>query len=86
MTLHAGVSSIVIDSSVAIKWFVPEEHTSEALSLLEDVQNAGIVLRAPDLVFAEVGSIVWKKRRFQGMSVEDAREILDAFLGLDLAI
>jgi predicted nucleic acid-binding protein len=30
-------------------------------------------------VYAEVGNIVWKKHRFQGLAAEDAEEVLAAF-------
>jgi predicted nucleic acid-binding protein len=51
------MTSLVIDASVAIKWFLPEVHSINAVSLL----NAGCELLAPDLIFAECGNVLWKR-------------------------
>jgi predicted nucleic acid-binding protein len=70
---------VVVDSSVAIKWFVVEPYSVEAHCILEGYQTGTLTLLAPDLLFAEVGNIVWKKHRFQSLAAEDAQEILAAF-------
>jgi predicted nucleic acid-binding protein len=70
---------VVVDSSVAIKWFVVEPYSVEAHRLLEGYQTATLTLLAPDPLFAEVGNIVWKKYRFQSLAAENAQEILAAF-------
>ena len=49
--------TLVVDASVAVKWFVPEEWHEDALLVLA---RAG-PLRAPDLIVPEVGNIAWKK-------------------------
>ncbi len=46
----------VVDASVAAKWLAPEPDTPQAESLLADD------LIAPDLLYAEVGNILWKKQ------------------------
>jgi predicted nucleic acid-binding protein len=70
---------VVVDSSVAIKWFVVEPYSVEAHAILEDYQAATLTLLAPDLLYAEVGNIVWKKHRFQNLAAVDAEEVLAAF-------
>jgi predicted nucleic acid-binding protein len=70
---------VVVDSSVAIKWFVVEPYAVEAHRILEEYQTGTVTLLAPDLLYAEVGNIVWKKHRFQGLAAEDAEAILAAF-------
>jgi predicted nucleic acid-binding protein len=47
----------VVDASVCAKWLFEEDHRSEALSLIA----SGDRLLAPDLLPAEIGSIIWKK-------------------------
>lgn len=47
----------VIDASVAIKWFVPENLHDRALALLDRPER----LQAPDIIVAETASIAWKK-------------------------
>lgn len=64
----------VVDASVAVKWFVPEELSDKADQLAE----AGWTLLAPRLVLAEVANAFWKKVRRQLMTVEDGREHLAA--------
>lgn len=49
--------TLVVDASVAVKWFVREELTDEAYRLL----RSGEDLTAPELVVAEVTNIAWKK-------------------------
>jgi len=50
------VTTFVIDASVAIKWVVDEDGSSQALALRK---NARLV--APDLLSAECANILWKK-------------------------
>ncbi|MFO1038408.1 MAG: type II toxin-antitoxin system VapC family toxin [Geminicoccaceae bacterium] len=52
--------NIVVDASVAAKWLFDEEHTSRARSLLR-VWDAD--MWAPDLLWAELASVVWKRHR-----------------------
>jgi predicted nucleic acid-binding protein len=70
---------VVVDSSGAIKWFVTEPYSVEAHDILAEYQAGTLTLLAPDLLYAEVGNIVWQKHRFQGLAAEDAEEVLAAF-------
>src|SRR5205823_4556092 len=49
-------------------------------------QNGGLSLLAPDLLYAELGNIIWKKHLFQGLAQADGQLILDAFRQLTLQI
>lgn len=69
------MKSIIVDASVAIKWFVPEIHASAAVGLL----NKKFKLLAPDLIFAEVGNILWKKWRLKELTRDIAGSILSDF-------
>lgn len=45
----------VVDASVAVKWFRPEErHTDQARAILRDHTTRSIQLRAPSLLFLEL--------------------------------
>jgi predicted nucleic acid-binding protein len=71
---------IVVDASVAVKWFVAEEGHINALRLLEQDQ----VLIAPDLIFSEVGNVFWKKMRRGEATLEQSERAcraLPEFLG-----
>jgi predicted nucleic acid-binding protein len=68
----APASCLVVDASVAIKWHLAEIHTDAASRLLGDTAP---VLHAPDLLFPEVGNILWKKVRRGDLTDEHARGI-----------
>lgn len=63
----------VIDSSVAIKWYVPEPHDAEALRL----RTGGVALHCPDFLKIELAAILWKKIRRDGLPRSEADNILD---------
>ena len=65
------MTRLVVDASVAIKWLLPEEHSEAAYSLLGRFD-----LRAPDLLWAESGNILWKKWRRNELTSEEVEEIL----------
>jgi predicted nucleic acid-binding protein len=64
---------------VAIKWFVVEPYTAQAEDILTQYHAGDINFLAPDLIYAEVGNIAWRKQRFEGMAATDAREIVATF-------
>lgn len=51
--------SLVIDSSVAVKWYIPEPGSERAALLL----RSGSRLVAPDLLIPEIGNVLWERRR-----------------------
>ena len=50
---------LVVDASVAVKWFVEEEYSADAGRLLEQ----GHELYAPRLLASEIGNALWRKVR-----------------------
>jgi len=76
------VSHFVVDASVAIKWFLPEVHGAAALRLLEADHN----LLAPDLLFPEIGNVLWKRVRGGEATLEEASATLQAFVSLPLEV
>jgi predicted nucleic acid-binding protein len=68
-------TAFVVDASVAVKWFVPEVHSEQALRLLRKRCD----LQAPELIQAEFGNILWKKCRTGELDMTTAGEILDNF-------
>ena len=76
------MKKVVVDASVALKWFVPEIHSASATRLLDPA----IVLCAPDLIGPEFGNILWKKVRRAEITRDEADEILSAFGALPLEI
>jgi len=59
---------LVVDASVAVKWFIEQDHSNEARALA----SPSCVLIAPELVLAEIANALWKYVRADKLSVEDA--------------
>jgi predicted nucleic acid-binding protein len=78
------MGKIVVDSSVVIKWFVPEPLSAESRRVLDGYQSGSFMLIAPDLLAAEIGNIVWKKYCFQGLAKADAEQIITSFREVDI--
>jgi predicted nucleic acid-binding protein len=60
------VRNVVLDASVAAKWFLPragEPLAEEAVALLRRHADGDIELTVPDLFWAELGNILWKAVR-----------------------
>jgi predicted nucleic acid-binding protein len=80
------MEDVVVDSSVAVKWFVVEPYSAEARSILDGYRSGEVTLLAPDLIYAEFGNIIWKKHQFQGLAERDAALIIGAFQKLTLSL
>ncbi len=74
--MNATDERIVIDASVAVKWYVPEPGSAAAAALL----SAPIVRMAPDLLTAEVGNTLWKRTQRGELRRDDALSIAAAFV------
>ena len=66
--------NLVIDASVAIKWFEPKSLSREAARLLD----GGDALFAPDFLLVECGNIIWKKVRLGELTRADGDVALGA--------
>ena len=64
----------VVDTSVAVKWFVPEIHTERASSILASTNR----LHAPDLLPAEFGNTLWKKFRRDELDRAEVQTVASA--------
>jgi predicted nucleic acid-binding protein len=69
------VTRVVVDASIAVKWFVPEELSAAARRLLA----AEYELLAPDLLWAELGNALWKKHRRRELDQRTAGRLLRDF-------
>jgi predicted nucleic acid-binding protein len=71
---------LVVDASVAAKWLVVEPLSAQALALLD----SGNELIAPELFWAEVGNILWKKARAADLTDTEAIKRFDALSAMGL--
>jgi predicted nucleic acid-binding protein len=65
----------VVDASTAVKWYVPEEYSDEAVLLLDKQHE----LFAPELILPELGNIIWKKVRQGELTEAEGNKIIKAF-------
>jgi predicted nucleic acid-binding protein len=73
------VSTLVVDASVAAKWFLPsgqEAHVETAVGLLRRYAAGEIRFAVPDLFWAELGNIFWKAARQGRWARSDAENAL----------
>lgn len=76
------MKTIIVDASVAIKWFVPEIHAKAAIRLLDEKCK----LVAPSLILADIGNILWKKIRLKELTLNIATAILEDFKKMPLEL
>ncbi len=69
------MTRVVVDASVALKWFVPEELSTDARVFLA----AEYELLAPDLLWAELANALWKKHRRRELDPRTAGRLLRDF-------
>lgn len=76
------LSPRIIDASVAVKWFLDEVHSDAAHRLLPPSAS----FLAPDLLFPEVGNILWKRIKQGEIAPEVASAILSGLHSVGLQI
>ena len=76
------MSALVVDASVAAKWFLPEPNAPAALRLLDGRRR----LAAPDLIHAEIGNIAWKLHSRGVLDRDEASAMIEHFLSMPLEI
>jgi predicted nucleic acid-binding protein len=75
------VNRFVIDASVAAKWVLIEPHTEIAHRIVKTKK-----LLAPDLLWAELGSVLWARRRRGEFGLLYARDMLGELRALPITI
>jgi len=68
------LSLYVVDANVVAKWFVPERLSEEAVGLLDERHE----LASPDLLWPELGSVLWTKARAGQLTRPETARILRA--------
>lgn len=68
--------AVVVDASIAVRWFVAEPGVEAAVRLIED----DLTLLAPDIMPIEAANAWWRKMRLDEMS---ERDFLDSVNSLE---
>lgn len=76
------MKTCVVDASVIAAAFFQEDHSGRAHELLV----GDCILRAPDLVYPELASVIWKRHNRGEMDANDAGAMLTDLRRLDLHI
>ncbi len=76
------MSLLVIDASVAAKWCFDEEFSTESTQLISERNQ----LLAPDLIWSELGNIIWKRVSRGLLAKEDIRVMATTLLQVPLQI
>ncbi len=66
------MKTLVVDASIAAKWFLPEDDSQQAEALL----RGRFRLIAPDLLWTEVANVLWKIARRGSITPAEAAQIL----------
>jgi predicted nucleic acid-binding protein len=76
------MNAMVLDASVVAAALFPEQHSKAARALL----LSDAVLHAPDLIYPEVASVIWKRHGRREISGDEAADLLGDLMALPLEI
>jgi len=79
------MNNFVVDASVVLKWYLPDEQgVSQALSLLEDFVEGGLRLHAPNLIDYEFVNAMWVAGKMGRIAVEDRDAAAKNFINIEI--
>ncbi len=74
---------IILDASVAVKWFTQEEHHDKAITIRDKFIKGEIEIIVPDLILYELANALRYNPNFNSKDVEDS---IQSILDLELTI
>jgi predicted nucleic acid-binding protein len=77
---------VVVDTSVAVKWFFDEPYSAQAFYLLDAFRQGRFRPLAPDLIYPEFANVVWKRVAPDRLSPEAGAAAITTFLALPIEI
>jgi predicted nucleic acid-binding protein len=79
------METIVVDASVALKWFIREgeEHVEEALLILRMHGQGGLKIAVPALFFTECANVLLKAVRRRGLDLKMSLDATEKLLAVD---
>lgn len=78
------MKQLIMDASVAIKWFFDESETDKARSFLRRLREKEVQMIVPELFYYEFANTCWKKVKKKLASFDDASQALDQLMELPL--
>jgi len=80
-------TNIVVDASVAAKWFFPdEEFAKDAFRIQQDFLDKTVVLSVPTLIYYEINNILKSAVQSKRVTEKEAIEAYEGFLNLEFAV
>ena len=73
MAIEGVPLTLVVDTSVAAKWYLREELRAEALEVLRAGQRGEVLLLAPESVEPELWNVLWQRHCRGELSPEEVR-------------
>ncbi|MCA1706551.1 MAG: type II toxin-antitoxin system VapC family toxin [Actinobacteria bacterium] len=86
MSEGSGSPELVLDTSVAVKFHVPEERHEEARTLQRGFEDGAVSLLAPGTVLPEVFNAFWQKHRRGELTSDEVRAGWELISELPLAL
>ena len=77
---------MIVDASVVLRAFFPDEHQPHAQALIRGHVSGQVQLCAPTILLYELTNAVWQAERRGRISDTDTEAILAAFDGLGIAV
>ena len=77
------MSEIVVDTSVIVKWYIPEQHHEQARALRDAYLDGKFDLVAPALMPFEAANALKYSGHYEGERLEEASRLLPEY-GIDL--
>ncbi len=80
------MKNLVIDSGIAVKWFIEEDDSHIAQLIYDEYESGNVSFLAPDLIYAEFGNIVWKKLIFKNLELTEANFAVQRFRKISFSL
>ena len=78
-----AAAPVVVDTSIAVKWYLPEKGSEEAARLRSGWEMAGAPVMMPELVRVEFANAIWSHKQLRP---EEKKEIVSQFLDMPFEI
>lgn len=80
------MNTLVIDTSVLIKYVVPEEQSSLVYGVIDAYKTSELRLIAPEYVMAECANVLWKYVRRNSLTIATAVDALRELQNLGIPL
>jgi predicted nucleic acid-binding protein len=77
---------MIVDASVLLRAFLPDESQPHALAVVRDHVSGKIKLKAPTLLIYELSNAVWQAERRGRIDRHQTVRILQSFANLDIEV